>query len=589
MADEKEFPIFKSEGEAFDRAKINKEVGSGNTGAMTSEVGDAMRDAESVSKEAKKFYDQSFAADVKALDPAYDPNSIYYTSSYSNQGSDKKHIQERIEKGEAVDGKEIVDMAQKSAYNKVENAKVLKTGTVTKIVENIGSRHLKDMEAFEDIKSDFDSKIKSEKYNFDKLFSSLYSILNQINNPGPTGLPSGVFTPENNAIISALAKILEKEGFDSESVKAMSAKYDENTDKLAEKIGGSIEKAGEEKKTEEKKSEAGVTGAEQKLESKNKNAASATGATGASTESPAKTTTESSIEGAKTEKTETNVGENSTVASATGSQSQLINKEGATGDKSGNTGIEGSKKESGMIRGSQGGADFLKEMFGGLLGLSGTGGAGGAGGAQKLESRGVELAKNILGYKSGTGSTGGSTGGSPEKLESKTEIKTETKAGENKEGAKSIESNNTSITADKSGSNNTTNSETVSTVEKIQEKIKPSPETFAKSEGIKETVTQKLSSSISPENVSNEKPAQPVTSMVGEGNSSQEKTENSTTQEGGAGTEKKEEPNKSGESQGSNSMEELSKKMETMVGLLSQLNDTLSGPLLVTSTTKKFD
>jgi hypothetical protein len=570
LADEKKFPIFKSEGEAFDRAKIGQEVTSGNKGAMTPEVGDAMRDAEAVSKEAKKFYDQSFDADVKALDPAYDPNSIYYTSSYSNQGSDKKHIQERIEKGEAVDGKEIVDMAQKSAYNKVENAKVLKTGTVTKIVENIGSRHIKDMEAFEDIKSDFDSKIKSEKYNFDKLFSSLYSILDQINNPGPTGLPSGVFTPENNAIISALAKILENEGFDNESVKAMSAKYDENTTKLTEKIGGSIEKAGEGKKTDEKKSEAGVTGTEQKLESKNENAASATGATGASTESPAKTTTESSIEGAKTEKTETNVGENSTGASATGAQSQLINKEGATGDKSGATGIEGSKKESEMIRGSQGGADFLKEMFGGLLGLSGTGGAGGTGGAQKLESRGVELAKNIVGDKSGTGSTGGSTGRGPEKLES----------------------NNTSITSDKTGSNNTTNPETVSTVEKIQEKIKPSPETILKPEGIKETVTQKLSSSISPEKVSNEKPGQPATSTGGEDNSSGGKTENSATQEGGAGTEKKEAPSKSGESGesgGSNSMDELSKKMETMVGLLSQLNDTLSGPLLVTPTTKKFE
>jgi hypothetical protein len=586
LADEKEFPIFKSEGEAFDRAKINQEVNSGNTGAITREIGDAMRDADSVSKEAKKFYDQSFNEDIKALDPAYDPNSIYYTSAYSNQGSDKKNIEKRIEKGEAVDGKEIVDMAQKAAYNKVENAKVLKTGTVTKIVENIGARQIKDMEAFEDVKSEFDSKIKSEKYNFDKLFSSLYSILNEINNPGPTGVPSGVFTPENNAIISALAKILEKEGFDSESVKAMSAKYDENTTKLTEKVGGSIEKAGEEKKTEEKKSEAGVTGAEQKLESKNENAASATGATGAAIESAPKTTAESPVEGAKTEVGETKVGENATGASATGAQSQLLNKEGGTGDKSGATGIEGSKNESEMIRGSQAGADFLKEMFGGILGLSE---AGGTGEAQKLESRGVELAKGIVGDKSETGSTGGSTGGGPEKLESKTEIKTETKAGENKEGPKSIESNNTSITSDKTGSNNPTNPENVSTVEKIQEKVGASPETFAKSEGIKETVTQKLSSSISPEKVSNEKPNQPTTSTVGEDNSSQAKTENSTTQEGGAGTEKKEEPSKSGESEGSNSMEELSKKMEAMVGLLSQLNDTLSGPLLVTPTTKKFD
>ena len=584
MADEKEFPIFKSEGEAFDRAKIGKEVTSGNTGVMTKEIGDAMRDAEAVTKEAKKFYDQSFSADVKALDPAYDPNSIYYTSAYSNQGSDKKDIQKRIEKGEAVDGKEIVDMAQKAAYNKVENAKVLKTGTVTKIVENIGSRHLKDMEAFEDVKSDFDSKLKSEKYNFDKLFSSLYGILDQINNPGPTGLPPGVFTPENNAIISALAKILEKEGFDNESVKAMSAKYDENTDKLAEKIGGSIEKAGEEKKTEEKKSEAGVTGAEQKLESKNESTASATGATGAATESPAKTTAESPIEGAKTEKTETKVGENATGASATGAQSQLINKEGATGDKSGATGIEGSKKESEMIRGSQGGADFLKEMFGGLLGLSE---AGGTGGAQNLESRGVELAKSIVGEgkaegeKKTEGATEEKKTGS-EKIETKTEIKP-------KEENKSIEANNTATGTTNTAANTTVSPEVVSNVEKVQEKIGTSPETILKPEGIKETVTQKLSSSISPAKVSNEKPNQPDTSTGGEGNSPQGKTENSTPQESVAVTGKKEEPNKSGESEGGNSMEELSKKMETMVGLLSQLNDTLSGPLLVTPTTKKFD
>jgi hypothetical protein len=115
---------------------------------------------------------------------------------------------------------------------------------------------------------------------------------------------------------------------------------------------------------------------------------------------------------------------------------------------------------------------------------------------------------------------------------------------------------------------------------------------MSKVAGIKETVTQKLSSPVQPETppVENKNTQTPST---GQGVTSAEVKNESTSlaNEGKTGESSSQSPTStsSEEPKADKSNEDLSKKMETMISLLSQLNDTLSGPLLVTSTTKKFD
>jgi hypothetical protein len=592
LAENQEYPSFKSGGEAFDRAEIYKKIEPGNTSAITPEVGDAMREAGKVSKKAIDFYNEAFNKEIKALDPSYTPTgegSVFYTFAYSDSGSDRRKIERKIEKGETVDGKEIVTMAKGSASTKVENAKTLKTGTVTQIVERVGAKEIKQMDAYEDVKNDFDSKVKSENVKFDKLLDKLQEIATIMDRPGPGVSTQDIYTPENNAIISAVAKILKEEGLTNESVNTTSEKYDNNIEALIKKLGtGKIEPSTEAKKEEAEKSKpTGVT-EEKKLETK--------------TESPVKTeekpqvqqapTTpkETRVESAKVEKSEaaakTETALPASVPALEVSKQEIVKEETST-KKEENT-PPTSSIESEMIKGSQEGVDFVKEIFGGFLGLKPEGATGDTGdtgdtGESKIESGGVDLAKSIL---KGMGR------GEKKEGEKEGAQKTETKSSvASKEIPKPIES--TKAAAAPVQVSKGESPKTVSATEKMQQKTGATPETFLKSTAIKETSTQKLSSPISVEKSSTENPGQTPISSGGEINTPQGKTESSATQEIMPGEEKKEaapkEASSSSGSEGEESIGDLSSKMETMIGLLSNLNDVLSSPLLVTPTTKKFE
>jgi len=571
---EEQYPIFKSEGESFDRAKINSEIQSGNVGVVTSEVGDAMKAAGKVSQEAKKFFDQIFNDELKALDPAYDPKDISYQYAYSSANSHKKDIEKSIEKGEAVDGKEIVPIAKGDAKNKAGNAAVLKTGTVTQIAENIGTSKIKGFESFSDVSDEFDSKVKNEKASFETLMKEFSSSLRYLNEPNAAG--TKLFTPEINAVISALAKVLKTEGFNSESINKMAERYDENIGKLIEKVnGGKIESAGKEVKTEDKKTEAaGVTGGEQKVAEKTE--ASNTGGTAAP--QPAETpktesgVTGSAIEGNKGSSGTTDSASGAGSASSTGSQTTLSEQESKEKP------VEGNKEaEPEMIKGSQSGADFLKSLFG------------------------------ISDTKSGKES---STGSAESKTENKTEgnKEEESKKEENKEASTESQKINTPTSVadkvegniNKAGSTNIASvagnlskgSAAVSSVEKIQNKISPLVETSAKPGGIKETIAQKLSSTVTPSGTTDNKQSGNTETKSSGENANTGKSKESTTENLGTGTKegesKKESSSESAENKGG-SNEELASKMDVMVSLLSQLNDTLSSPLLVTSTSKRVE
>jgi hypothetical protein len=126
--------------------------------------------------------------------------------------------------------------------------------------------------------------------------------------------------------------------------------------------------------------------------------------------------------------------------------------------------------------------------------------------------------------------------------------------------------------------------------EKIQEKNVTEAETSLSPSSIKENTPQKLSDVIVPEKTATE--TQKSEQKIRE-EQAQSKSNDTPTYVENKGTEQEKEATKVNQGQQNqnqeNSNDELAKKMDSMIFLLSQLNDTLSSPLLVTPTTKKFD
>ena len=598
---EETLPIFKSEGEAFDRAKINAEIRSGNTGAVTAEVGDSMRAAEKATTQAKSFYDQVYNDELKALDPAYDKNDPFYQYAYAGTSSDKKDIQEKIEEGQAVDGKEIVPMAKQAAGTKVGNAKALKSGTVTQIAEQIGIKEIKSMEEFETVSSDFNSKTKDESLKFDTLLSAFSRIIGQLNE----GLGIGAKLPKetelkNNAIISALAKILSAEGIRNESISKMAERYEENLKNLISSKQSGIEGIKqEEKKPETPEPTAEVKSEEQKIEAAIQPEKSPTGeASAAATPETAQTaqtiatptetgaiesatpgnetaenkevatvaeqsTTQiqSATEGATVENKEALSVTNESVAvtqeqkietPTAETKTGTVTPSGETAESKPQAGIESNASQEQTAKGSSRGSEFLKSIFG----VSG-------GETTETGNGGKKFMEGIFG------------GGGSESETSKTASTAESQVGKLEEKLEKVKPGITSNTG---------------TAEKITKELSKKDETFTENKSIIQTDTQKLSAPIpqppketeKKETTSTETEQKPVTEALTTSDSS---TSLGTTDQGNTNQVE----NTNTKTSGTENNEAMGMKMDAMINLLSQLNDTLSSPLLVTSSQKKFD
>ena len=598
---EETLPIFKSEGEAFDRAKINAEIRSGNTGAVTAEIGDSMRAAEKATTQAKSFYDQVYNDELKALDPAYDKNDPFYQYAYAGTSSDKKDIQEKIEEGQAVDGKEIVPMAKQTAGTKVGNAKALKSGTVTQIAEQIGIKEIKSMEGYDSVSQDFNSKTKDESLKFDTLLSAFSRIIGQLNE----GLGIGAKLPKetelkNNAIISALAKILSAEGIRNESISKMAERYEENLKNLINSKQSGIEGIKqEEKKSETPEPTAEVKSEEQKIEAAIQPEKSPTGEASAAatpeTAQTAQTIATSTETGAIESATPGNeTAENKEVASVAEQSTTQIqsttegatveNKEapsvanesiavtqeqkietptaetktgtvtpsGETAESKSQTGIESNASQEQPAKGSSRGSEFLKSIFG----VSG-------GETTETGNTGKKFMEGIFG------------GGGSKSETSKTASTAESQVGKLEEKLENVKPGITSNTG---------------TAEKITGELSKKDETFTENKSIIQTDTQKLASSITQSNTetgnkettSTETEPKPVTEAL---TTSDISTSIGTTDQGNTNQVE----NTNTKTSGIENNEALGMKMDAMINLLSQLNDTLSSPLLVTSSQKKFE
>jgi hypothetical protein len=545
------FPVFKTEGGAFDRAKFNADLQSSMGANVNEETINALKEADSAGKAAKIFYDESFKENLKALDPAYDPNSVFYREANSRSRLDKKIIQGDIDRGVAVDGKEIFQMSRGSAQTKISNAAILKTGKVTEILENVGFDDFKNFSAYEDVKSDFDSNIKDDKFKFDSVLDGFWLLLDDFNSKKaiPEQTLEYLSSPENNAMMSAIAKVLELEGFNSESVLAMSKIYEESLAKLVEiDQKGSVE--GAKAPTEEKKAEIPSTTAteEQKIGEKKEEAKGETGGT--------------AVEPAKTETATTTGTTGGATTSPQGStQETTLNKpaeepkkvEGAAGENTPATTTGPASAEASSRIDS-----LISNLFGVKSGAGGTGGTGAGG--------------------TGAGTTGAGTTGGAQSLENKISSSTPS----SQEVSSAIDKNLESLGfKTKSGG--------ASTAKSTVENLLPKNETSSASTGIKETETQKLGSVVTPvENKPTEENKTTTPSPVNSETETNKVSAETASLNSKQGTEqnKGETPK---ETVSSKDNDDLSKTMETMVTLLTQLNNTMQGPLLVTSMSKKID
>lgn len=596
-----EFPVFKSSEGAFDRAKYKEQEKAmvetdGVTARLTGkEIDEDLKkkkvSAEDAAKKANKFYDDSYDRNLKEIDPAIIRSGVYYDNAYSDAQSDKTQIKRRIDKGEALDGKEIFEMSKDAAKNKIGNINKLKTGKVTEIVQNLGLAEIKKFDLYEDVKSDFDSKIKDDKLKFDPMLSKIGKLLSAFNDKGPNlsgENSSKLYTAENSAALSAIAKILESEGFTNDSVVNMSKAYTENLQKLLEKTSEKkfeSVKSEETKNKEEEDKKTKTTTEEQKIEEKKEKI---------NTEAPTGTT--------KSEGSEipnTSVKEPSQIESTKATQGSLEIKNSEESKKEPEVKKVEEKLENKKEENKQ---ESNKEPI-----------TTGSDETDKMVSdiTGIDLSKI---NKKSTGEGTSEKSSEVKKVDGKLEDKkTETK----KEETSKVDTGSTSLTTSTVASSGTSGekittghpeidkmlgsilptskkSASLETEKKIEEtKLgekstnTEKSETLKSSTPIKETTTQNLSSVVTPEKEKEE------------GKKEEEKTTSTSTILTNENSNKADtEPKKQSESEStetktkteepSKANEEMGKDLKSMISLLSQLNNTLRNPLIVIPSDKKF-
>jgi hypothetical protein len=535
-------------GEAIDKAGIeDKIIKTG--GRIDSEDADRLKTLDSVFKEAKDFYKKNYQESLLDLDQESSQNPWYYEFAYVKHPY--KRIEKTIESGEVLDGaRDILPMAIKSAKNKVSNAQALKVGTVTEIVDIIGTGGIEEMESFEKVKNEFDLTVNNEKKSFDDLYDSFKKTLHIFQEDLSRideKTQKSIFSPENNAIISALAKILKEEGIENESVTFMSEKFEEYLESLInknEKIEStSNETPRESLEVESSKLETQNVVLEQKEEEPAESA----------TVPPAMDTTttrETPIEGAKTEgeiigspiqDKETGTTEENTQSLTVPELPQdtpvgKVTESSPTIEASTNISTEAKQEVSRLIESFFPGDSLtVSEPISAPV---------------KLEQQGTESQKgdrqsDMIDSIFGAGTSSWIFG---------------------KEGGQSSEVNEK--------------------VTGLSEKISPPGETLKSVGSIKETGVQKLISPILPTvDKSNTETTQEMESSV---SSVSQKESSSGTESEKEPTTEKAETQKTAEDSVDKTESKMEEKLDLMINLLSQLNDTLQNPLIVTSTNKNF-
>lgn len=554
LPEQNQSPVFKA-GEAFNREEINKKIMMDPTGVDTEEL-KKVKSGEEVTKEAKNFFRENYKKSLEELDPDSAKTPWYYEFAYSPTTSFYRQIARTIESGEALDGaKDIIPMAKEAAGQKVTNAKALKAGTVTEIIDLIGTKEIEEKEGFASARDEFNSKVKDEKNSFENLYKAFRENIDLFNRDLSTideRTRSKIFSPENNAIISALAKALKEEGIENESVNAMAERFEENIGKLLEKIPGQkIEAAKEEApKKVESQEKPEVSKSEEKLEEKMEEKKTEGGTPAAPASTPIETP--KATETAPVTQEAASPAAPGTPETKTG-ESKLVTPEVApptTKTQEQATPITGTTKTGVSEEAKKSAEGAIESIFGGMGAGKTEGSEGGAASAASSSpalSRYSEMLESLFGPGVSSMIPGlGGMGGEGEASE---------------------------ITGETT---------------KITEKISQKGETISPGGGIKETGVQKLASPLPTSSPKPATPASPETPVSTGAKSQEQPNEASPVEEAMAITEESKAQGGQPQTPSTEGGGDFSEKLNQMVNLLSQLNDTLQNPLIVTPTTKNF-
>ena len=621
---------FKAE-KALDRAKLNSDVMSNR---LSSAEGNEVRSVDKVIREARRYYGESYRGELGKIDPAYAEDS-FYDYSNNNAPADNTVIAKKIDSGEAITGKEISKMAEDSAKKASESVKELKSSEVIKIIERVGIDNIEGADKYYELVEKFDAILEDTTYSYAKALQGLKNYLANKEEP------KGKDLLELNAIVSMLASVLKENGFKSESIDKESADYIKKIELFAasdtedslegnkEKEKGKEEVAEAVIKTEENKlaesaqkenkepeTQANTAVTEKKSEQSAEDALLVSKSGSAVTEEPKNKVEEqkleSVIEKPENKKTEGNTPEIKESPKTTGEQTK---------------GPEVSKTETPLEKSSE---SPIKDIFKGTF-LEGLMGTIKPEGDKKIEENksvvenlpadlikpseakepGNKLESTTANPESSTGPTA-----APAPTATVTENKLETPSATVEEKP----SNNNSVGVNEAPKLESSKIETLkplplapldikenmnlavekpdtkpvekkkgkiaSAISRVIEKIKDKPETISEDKSIKLAEPQKLSvkapeikkeeSKTAP--IETDKPKEIEQKPIA---SDSEKTEKSVSAENKTTNDKEINvvvDNKS-----------LEEKMDHMIALLSMLNETLQGPLLVSSNNKNFE
>jgi hypothetical protein len=530
------------------------------------------KSAEDVISSALDYYREKRDQIIKEEDQGYDRSKIEYDLAYMpSKNYHKWEFEEIIDSGKSIDSaKDIDPLSERDAKNYLSQVEILKNSSLYDVISLISLedlKSLKDQDAYDMVQDkalSFFEKYKKEgsdkEIDFDGMIKSAMTSIAKYWNPGRPmneAVIKMLGTPENSFAVSAISEILKAAGSKNEFVSKGAARFENNLSKLIEKIEGKsteeeFKEIVENKKKEEKEGSVDAV-SEKKEEGKN-----------VEKEEPKNINEESDLQ----EKEETKKEEEKSIESV-----QEVPQEEKTSEESSEVNKEEEKltepvvqpikddtikgKEKPSTKKTPKGEEkksslksYIEDLFSPILSgsdSSDTGSLDSGGGTDVKKTSAKDVSDMFLSAISG-------------------------KKPENKEGKKTTLSGSP---------------------EKIKEKKSETPETSSSSLPIKETKIQNLASkSPKPEISSTDKDSE---SKVNKTLETEKNEANSTLTEETSSTENKESGDK--KSSGSidtkgeenTSAEALEKKMDAMIAILSEVSETLQGPLVVKSSNRVYD
>lgn len=201
--------------------------------------------ADSVIEKADKFYDKELSKSIGEIDSSYNSKNPALEYNYikeKNIRNDLKFIRETIEDGGAIDGaKDIIPMSKKTAKSIIGDILEIKGGPATKVIEKIGISKIKEMKDYDKIKEDYNLKVKDKNEYFDIAIEKFNKILELYDSDKIGSAKDDFYNIENNAMISALSKIIKGEGIKNDNIDFFSENFEMYLNKLSNETKESIE------------------------------------------------------------------------------------------------------------------------------------------------------------------------------------------------------------------------------------------------------------------------------------------------------------------------------------------------------------